>query len=163
MITNNCSKLDEKTEEAGLCFLQPTHEYFHQYMVLADVENELFREKSRGLEGGSFFLATLLNRKDALLKKGKDAVDGLEEYFLLKADARFCHYFLNKFGLDPSIDNTPPLLKKYPSEKKAEYLHNKVAEVLRELLPFFKDAQDVDPELKDFPVQGGRRNKVRRL
>ena len=34
-------------------------------MVLADVESQLFREGSRGLPGGSFLLATVLNRKDA--------------------------------------------------------------------------------------------------
>ena len=105
------SKLDERTEEEGLCFLQPQHEYFHQYMVLADCQNEMFRNGSRGLEGGSFFVSTLLNRKDARTQKGKDAVDAFEEFFLLKADARFCHYIISKFGLNPFLDNTPPLLK----------------------------------------------------
>ena len=80
--------MDEGTAEERLSFLKPAHEYFHQYMVLADCENEMFREPSRGLEGGSYFLSTLLNRKDAHTKKGKDAIDAMEEYFLLKADAR---------------------------------------------------------------------------
>jgi hypothetical protein len=131
-------------------------------MVLADVENELFRDGSRGLEGGSFFLTTLLNRKDARMKRGKDAIDSLEEFFLLKSDARFCHYFLQKFQLNPSVDNTPPLLKKSTPDKKAKYLHELVGKALKDMLPYFKSAEDIDPLLIDFPVENGRRNvKVR--
>ena len=154
------SKLDETTEVEGLCFLQPQHEYFHQYMVLADCENELFRDGSRGLEGGSFFLATLLNRKDARTKKGKDAIDALEEFFLLKADARFCHYFLRKFELNPCVDNTPPGLKNGSPAQKSKYLHELVVSALHDLLAYFRTAQNVDPLLLDFPVEDGRRKST---
>ena len=82
----------------------PQHEYFHQYFVTADAENELFREDSRGLPGGSFLLATILNRKDAKSKRGKDAIEAFKEFFLLKADATFCNYFLHKHNLDDTID-----------------------------------------------------------
>ena len=127
-------------------------------MVLADCENELFRDSSRGQEGGSFFLATLLNRKDARTQRGKDAVDAFEEYFLLKAQARFCHYFIRKFELNPCLDNTPPLLKNASAERKRTFLHEKVSSALKDLMPFFKNAKDVDPLLIDFPVENGRRN-----
>ena len=80
------SKMDESTEEEQLNFLQINHEYFHQGMVLADIEHELFRDGSRGLEGGAYFAATLLNREEARTKKGKEAIDAIEEFFLLKSD-----------------------------------------------------------------------------
>ena len=143
-----------------MCFLQPQHEYFHQYMVLADCENELFRDESRGLEGGSFFLATLLNRKDARTKKGKDAIDALEEFFLLKADARFCHYFLRKFKLNPCVDNTPTGLKNGSPAQKSKYLHELVVSALHDLLAYFRTAKNVDPLLLDFPVEDGRRKST---
>ena len=91
----HCSKLDETSEEKRLSFLLPQHEYFHQYFVLADCENKLFRESSRGLEGGSFYCASVLNRKDAKLKRGKDAIEEMKEYYLLKAEATFCHLFID--------------------------------------------------------------------
>ena len=59
------SKTDENSEADCLGYLLPAHEYFHQSMAVADCESELFRDSSRGLDGGAFFLATLLNRKDA--------------------------------------------------------------------------------------------------
>ena len=126
-------------------------------MVLADVENALFRDSSRGLEGGSFFLSTLLNRKDARCKKGKDAVDAMEEFYLLKSDARFCQYMIHKFNLDPNTDNTPPHLKTASSDMKSEYLSGLVALALKDLMPCFKSSEDVDPGLIDFPLGGGRR------
>ena len=52
-------------------------------MVLADCENGLFRDESRGLEGGAFVLATLLNRKEAQTSKGKNSLDSLKDFFLL--------------------------------------------------------------------------------
>ena len=87
-------------------------------MVLADCESELFRDNSRGLEGGSFFVATLLNRREAKTQKGKDAIDAIKDFILLKADARFCHLFINKFKLDPSYDNTPDHIKAASFDQK---------------------------------------------
>ena len=75
------SKLDEPTEEGRLSFLIPQHEYFHQNFVVADCENTLFRDASRGLEGGYFFAASLLNRKNVKIKKGKDSIDDFKEFF----------------------------------------------------------------------------------
>ena len=127
-------------------------------MVMADVENALFRDSSRGLEGGSFFLTTLLNRKDARTKKGKDAVDAMEEFYLLKSDARFCQFMIHKFNLDPNEDNTPSQIKTASSDKKSEYLCGLVALVLKDLMPCFKSSEDVDPGLIEFPLGGGRRS-----
>ena len=146
------SKLDESTLENQLQFLIVNHEYFHQSMALADVEHELFRDSSRGLEGGSYFIASLLNRKDARSKKGKEAIDAIEEYLLIKADARFCHIMFKKYGLKAETDNTPSELKSAPKDKKLAYIHELVASALRDLLPLFKNAQDKDPELIDHPV-----------
>ena len=108
-------------------------------------------------EGGSFFLTTLLNRKDARTKKGKDAVDAMEEFYLLKSDARFCQFMIHKFNLDPNADNTPSQIKTASSDKKSEYLCGLVALVLKDLMPCFKSSEDVDPGLIDFPLGGGRR------
>ena len=130
-------------------------------MVVADCESELFRDCSRGLEGGSFFLATILNRKEAKSQKGKDAIDPLKDYILIKADARFCHYFINKFQLDPSCDNTPDNLKSATSDQKELFLHKMVEEALRDLLPYFEKSKSEDPDLEDHPLQDGRR--VRRV
>ena len=58
-------------------------------MVVADCESELFRDNSRGLEGGAFFVTTLLNRKEARTAKGKNAIDSFKDIFMLKSDARF--------------------------------------------------------------------------
>ena len=151
------SKTDEGTEADSLGYLLPAHEYFHQSMVVADCDSELFRESSRGLEGGSFFVATILNRKDAKCKRGKDAIDGLTDFILLKADGRFCQYFIKKYNLDPELDNTPDLLRKASFEKKEDFLHQKVVEVLRDLLPFFKPCSYSDPHLEDHPLQEGKR------
>ena len=151
------SKTDEETEAAGLGYILPAHEYFHQSMVMADCESELFRDCSRGLEGGAYFVATLLNRKDAKQKKGKDAIDSLKDFITLKADARFCQFFLMKYDMDPQVDNTPDLLKSASPEQKEAYLHEKVEETLRELLPFFRACSVNDPSLDDHPLQKGRR------
>ena len=134
------SKLDEPTKEGRLSFVIPQYEYFHQYFVHADCESQLFREHSRGLDGGSFLLATLLNRKDAKTKKGKENIEALEDFYLLKSDAMFNNFFLHKYQLDVNIDNTPSMFKSKLSTEKAEYLDNLVAEALKELIPFFKDA-----------------------
>ena len=82
---------------------QPTH---HQYQsarcprsllasssFLSPCESELFRDGSRGLDGGGFFAATLLNRKEAQTSEGKNSVDSLKELFILKSEARFIQYF----------------------------------------------------------------------
>ena len=153
-----CSKLDEKSKEAQLDYLLPQHELFHQYFVMADSESQLFREKSRGLSGGSFLLATLLNRQDVKTKKGKDAIDSFKDFFLLKADGTFNNYFLHKYKLNLLIDNTPSLLKKASSEKKRNYLHDLVAEALKDLLPYFKNAKVTSDMLMDFPLASGRKD-----
>ena len=153
------SKTDERSEADSLGFILPAHEYFHQSMVVADCESELFREVSRGLEGGSFFAATILNRKEAKTSKGKDAIDPIKDFLLLKADARFCQYFIKKYDLDPEVDNTPALLKSATYEQKEAFLHSKVDEVLRDLLPFFRLCSSEDPQLEDHPLQEGRRAK----
>ena len=80
--------------------MTPQHEYFHQYFVLADAESQITREQSRGLPGGSFLLATLLNRQDVNTKKGKDSIEAFKDFYILKSDATFCNCFLNKYGLD---------------------------------------------------------------
>ena len=45
------SKSDENTAEGSLAHIIPGHEYFHFLMCVADVESQLFRDCSRGLEG----------------------------------------------------------------------------------------------------------------
>ena len=147
------SKMDESTEKDKLNFLQIAHEYFHQGMVLADIENELFRDGSRGLEGGAYFAATLLNRKEARTKKGKEAIDAFEEFFLLKSDVRFCQYTIKKYGLQLNKDNTPSHLKTAQKEEKLSYIYGLVANSLKDLMPCFSNAKDVDPELTDHPVR----------
>ena len=147
------SKADESTIESSLGYIIPAHENFHFLMCLADVESELFRECSRGLDGGSFFTATLLNRKKAKLCKGKDAIDAIKDFLTLKTVAGFNQFFLKKFNLDPNRDNTPPLLKTASKERKVEYLHEKVKEALKDLLPMFSECTGILPDLKDFPVR----------
>ena len=154
------SKLDEQTQEDRLEFLLPQHEFFHQSMVVADCESELFRDNSRGLEGGAFFATTLLNRKEARTAKGKNAIDSFKDIFMLKSDARFIQYFLIKYNFDPSEDNTPPLLKTKSPEEKRDFLHDLVARCLRDLLPYFKQSRLSDEThelLIDHPLQQGRR------
>ena len=65
------SKSDENSAKNSLGLVIPGHEGFHFLMCLADVEAELFRNNTQGLEGGAFATATLLNRKKARLCKGK--------------------------------------------------------------------------------------------
>ena len=149
--------MDEKSSEAQLNFLLPQHEFFHQYFVIADSESQLFRENSRGLSGGSFLLATLLNRKDVKSKKGKDSIDSFKDFFLLKADGTFNNFFLHKFKLNPLIDNTPTLLKNASREKKQDYIYNMVADALKDLLPHFKHATFTSDMLMDFPLVKGRK------
>ena len=138
-------------------YLLPQHEYFHQLFVLADCENELIRDPSRGLEGGAFFLATLLNRKEAKAGKGKNSFNELKDFMLLKGDARFCHCFLNKFGLDPDQDNTPENIKNATTDIKVKYIHDMVSEALLDLLPYYATCLNAEPLPLDYPLQNGRR------
>ena len=94
----------------------------------------------------------MLNRKDARVKKGKEAIDAIEEYLLLKADARFCHFIMKKYGLNPEIDNTPNHLMKASKDEKLSYIHGLVTDALKDFIPLFTAAQDKDPELIDHPV-----------
>ena len=127
-------------------------------MVVADCESELVRDGSRGLEGGAFFAATLLNRKEAKAGRGKDSIDALKDLILLKGDARFCQYFLMKFGLDPEEDQTPPEIKSTGPENKESFMHQKVELALKDLLPYFSTCNlHEDPDLSDHPLQEGRR------
>ena len=153
------SKTDESCEEDSLGFILPSHEYFHQSMVVADCEKELFMDTSRGLEGGAFFAATLLNRKDVKTQRGKDAIDSMKDFILLKSDARFCQYFLKKFDLDPTYDNTPDGLKAAKHDDKEAFVHNLVEKALRDLIPYFRESSSEDPQLVDHPLQEGRRAK----
>ena len=153
------SKSDEKTEAESLGFILPSHEYFHQSMVIADCESELVRDGSRGLEGGAFFEATILNRKEAKVGKGKDAIDPIKDFLQIKSDARFCQYFVKKYDLDLDKDNSPEHLRSASDEVKKAYLHTKVQEVLRDLLPQFRNSSFEDPQLLDHPLEGGRRPK----
>ena len=147
------SKADEDSSEARLSFIIPGHEYFHFMMCLADVESELFRDNSRGLDGGAFSTATLLNRKKAKMSKGKDEIDALKDFINIKSQARFNQYFLSKFELDPMVDNTPDLLKSGTNKAKIEFLHGKVEEALRDLLPMFRKCSGKLPDMEDFPVK----------
>ena len=137
-MTTLISKSDENSEEERLGYILPAHELFHQSMVVADCANELFRDNSRGLEGGAFFAATLLQRKRAKTGKGKDSIDDIKDFMILKADVRFCQYLIETNELNPNIDNTPSLLKKASKKEKAQYLYTKVEEALRELMPYFR-------------------------
>ena len=154
--------MDEDNIEDRLGYLLPQHEFFHQGMVLADCESELVRDGSRGLEGGAFFAATLLNRKEAQTSKGKHSMDALKDFYALKSDARFIQYFLHKFDLDPQKDNTPDLMKHASSDKKLEYLHSMVSECLRDLLPFFEKStlEETSSLLQDHPLQKGKSSSL---
>ena len=153
------SKMDEVSQSKRLGNILPSHEYFHQSMVVADCSSQLFRESSRGLPGGVHFIATMLNRKEAKTGRGKDCIDELKDFILLKSETTFCHFFLKKFNLDPSYDNTPALLKSANWRKKQAYVHSMVEEALRDLLPFFKECSIEEPNLEDHPLQDGRRSK----
>ena len=151
------SKTDENTEADRLGFLLPAHEYFHQSMVVADCESELVRDGSRGLQGGAFFMATLLNRREAKSGRGKDSIDALKDLILLKADARFCQFFLMKFNLDPEADQTPPELKSANKGEKEAFLQQMVEAALKDLLPYFRSCSiKEDLDLNDHPLQEGR-------
>ena len=117
------------------------------------MDSELFRNNSRGLEGGAFSMATLLNRKKAKLSKGKDDIDALKDFIVLKADARFAQYFISKHEINPLIDNTPDGIKHATNTAKVEFLHAKVEEALRDLLPMFNKCTGIAPDMEDFPVK----------
>ena len=96
------------------------------------------------------------------MKKGKDAIDKFQYFFLLKSDAMFCNFFIKKFHLELHRDNTPAWLKSAKVEEKVKYLHSLVAEALRELLPYFKDSEVVESQLDDFPLAEGRKREPAR-
>ena len=154
---NLFSKTDENTAEDKLAFLLCSHEYFHQSFTLADCTNQLFRDTSRGIDGGLFFLATLLHRKEAKTGQGKDSIDSLKDFTILRAETRFNHYFCKKYEMDPEKDNTPVHIRKCSSAEKIAYVHSLVAEALKDLLPLFRDCSLEDPLLEDHPLQDGRR------
>ena len=104
-------------------------------------------------------MATFLNRKEAKTGKGKDAIDPIKDFLLIKADARFCQYFIKKYNLDPDVDNTPALVKSATSEQKEIFVHTKVEGALKDLLPYFRRCRNTDPHLDDHPLQEGRRAK----
>ena len=147
------SKSNEDTPESRLALVIPTYENFHLLMCVADLESELFRDCSRGLEGGAFTTATLLNRKRAKLSKGKNDIDALKDFINLKAEAYFAHCFLSKYNLDPSFDNTPALIKSASKERKCLYLHSMVQETLKEILPEFRECTGTLPDMTDYPVR----------
>ena len=152
------SKTDESSHSERLGYILPSHEYFHQSMVLADCANQLFRESSRGLEGGVFFTATMLNRKEAKTGQGKNSLDEIKDFMLLKSEVQFCHCFLKKYNFNPNYDNTPALLKSADWKKKQNYVYSLVEAALKDLLPYFKDCSTDDPHLDDHPLQDGRRD-----
>ena len=146
------SKSDEPTPEDRLSFILPAHEYLHQMFCMCDISSELFRDETRGLDGGAFSVATLLNRKKAKVAKGKDDYNSLKDFLMIKAEARFAHYFLAKYGLDPSVDNTPHELRSRCALEKVAYIHGLVKDALHDLLPQFKKCTGILPNLKDFPA-----------
>ena len=151
--------MDEDTRKERLDFLLSQHEYFHQGMAVADCESVLFRDESRGLEGGAFFTATLLNRKETLTAKGKNAMDEFKDLYLLKSEARFIQYFFHKFETDPVHDNTPDSIRTASLKIKKDYLHGLVSDCLKDLLPFFKQSNisaEPSSQLLDHPLQKGR-------
>ena len=154
------SKVDEQSEEDKLGFLIPTHEYFHQSFCWTDCILELFRNSSKGLDGGFYFIATMLNRKDVKVKHGKHSYDEFEDFFRLFSDALFCNFFIEKHSLDINQDNTPPTLKGSDKSNKLNYLHNLVAESLKEMLPCFKNCKMSDDLLVDYPLALGKRQHV---
>ena len=61
--------------------------------------------------------------------------------------------------MDDTVDNTPPLLRKASPEQKVKYLHKLVSDALKDLLPYFTDAEVESSQLDDFPLAKGRRNE----
>ena len=98
-------------------------------------------------------MATILNRKEAKTGKGKDSIDPIKDFLMIKADARCCQFFIKKYNLDPDIDNTPDVMKSATKEQKEAFVHTKVEGALRDLLPFFRSCSYADPELDDHPLQ----------
>ena len=123
---------------------------------MADCESEVIRDKSRGLEGGAFFNATLLNRKEAKTCVGKTGIDYMKDFYLLKSDVRFLQYFIWRFNLNVEEDNTPAWLKTRSAKEKVKYMHDLVATTLRELLLYFEDSSletDTATQLLDHPLR----------
>ena len=155
LIEIHFSKLDEVSQEDQLGFVLPQHEFFHQYFVAADAQKELIGDRSRGLDGGSFLLATLLNRKEVRSKKGKEAIEAFKEFYLLKSDAMFCGYLLEKYQLDESVDNTPASIRSASKETKLRYIHDLVCNALKDLLPYFQETEiNINP-IPNFPLNEG--------
>ena len=146
------SKSDELSPEDRLAFVLPVHEYFHQQMAMIDISSQLFRDNSRGLDGGAFSSAILIDRKKAKTSKGKDEFDSLKDFINIQADSRFAQYFVAKYKLDITVDNTPESLKVECRESKVAFLHNLVKEALRDLMPQFTNCSGIMPDLSDFPV-----------
>ena len=147
------SKADELLPADRLAFILPVHEYFHMTMTMADISSRLFRDNARGLEGGAFSTAILLNRKKANVAKGKDNISALSDFYVIKAQGRFCQYFLEKYNLNPDVDNTPDYLKTKTNKEKAAYLNNLTKDALQDLLSLFEDCTGVMPDMTDFPMQ----------
>ena len=126
------SKADEATEEDRLGYILPGYEFFHQDMVTADCRKELFMDPSRGLPGGSFHKATLINRTDAKEKKGKEAISSISDFIKINCQVRFNQYFIQKYHLDVNKDNTPDYIRKSSKEEQIEYLHSMTSSVLKD-------------------------------
>ena len=71
---------------------------------------------------------------------------------MIKAEARFVHYFLAKYSLDPNVDNTPDELRSKWKVEKEAYIHGLVKEALHDLLPQFKKCTGIMPNMNDFPA-----------
>ena len=114
---------------------------------------------SRGLPGGSFHKASLINRRDAKEKFGKQAIDTIGDFIKFNCEVRFNHYFIQKYQLDVEKDNTPDHIKRSSTEQQVKYVHDLVEPVLKELLPFLRHSKNVHHDLYDHPLQEGRRHR----
>ena len=63
----------------------------------------------------------------------------------------------NDDNMDENVDNTPLDLRDKPSEVKSNFIYSLVAEVLKDLLPMFKECNIDYNMLHDFPLEGGRK------
>ena len=129
-------------------------------MNTADCQSELSRNGSRGLEGGYFLHAQLLNRTEILTAPGKHAINSFKDFASINAEARFSQFFIASNNIeDTTIDNTPEEIKKSSKEEKVGFFHRLVANSLKDLLPVFKTSSldsDINQLLYDHPVQSRR-------
>ena len=65
-----------------------------------------------------------------------------------------------KYNLNVNIDNTPAHLKTSSKEQKLNYLENLVTEALKDLIPFFKNAKNINPDLDNHPFKDKRDSEV---